>query len=235
MLTHEWQFHNNFLWPSQVRKQRKMKKCTSKRAYWTFLEPSLCDGSVDGRYCRVDRHLLIQMANEKRNRKFIFRVETYFASTCGHTLACCFHHHHPRHHRQHSLEIETKVHLKVRNHGEGPYLGLSPGSKCLLELSYLRHYAKQALIYTWVDTMRNNLPLPYDLCIRDWEIFVKLHLTLFQALIHYSHWHWVRIVELSTNLRILYFIMLKKNSIWYAHDGNDQGKIDINVQHTSIV
>ena len=42
------------------------------------------------------------------------------------------------------LELQLKFHTKVRNHGEGP-LWPCPGWKCLLVLSHLRHYAKQAL------------------------------------------------------------------------------------------
>ena len=50
-----------------------------------------------------------------------------------------------------AVELQTEVpedYAKLYIHREGPYLGPSPGWKCLLALSHLRLYAKQALIHT---------------------------------------------------------------------------------------
>ena len=45
------------------------------------------------------------------------------------------------------LELETKVHLKVSNHGEGPraFSWLKAATTAFTFKTLLRHYAKQAL------------------------------------------------------------------------------------------
>ena len=43
------------------------------------------------------------------------------------------------------LEIQTKVHPKVLNHGEGPFSWLKAATTAFTFKTLLRHYAKQVL------------------------------------------------------------------------------------------
>ena len=74
-----------------------------------------------------------------------FKYFTTIASRLPFHLTVSAENHQEQRSKVFQLELETKVHPKVHNHGEGPYEDLLLVESGYYTFNILRHYAKQAL------------------------------------------------------------------------------------------